>query len=192
MKKKIKELLEESAALKQGLIENELDLIEQMAQVILEGYRHGKKLVIFGNGGSAADAQHLAAELVGRYARNRDPLPALALTTDTSLLTALGNDFGFNKIFSRQVEACVERGDVVLAISTSGNSTNIIEGILAAKKKGATVIGFTGGNGGKMKKEVDFCLCIPTKSTPRIQEMHITVGHILCGLVEEEFFTKCD
>lgn len=173
-------------------MEKDSDLIERMAQTILDAYRRGKKVVIFGNGGSAADAQHIAAELVGRYMRNRLPLPALALTTDTSLLTALGNDYGFNKVFSRQVEACVQRGDIVIAISTSGNSTNVLEGIAAAKKLGATLIGFTGVNGGKIKKEVDLCLCVPSRSTPRIQEVHITVGHILCGLVEDEFFTKLD
>jgi len=159
--------------------------IEKIADVLIAAYKRGNKMVLFGNGGSAADAQHLAAELVGSYAnRNRPALPALALTTDTSALTAIGNDYSYEDVFARQVEAMVNAGDVVIGISTSGNSKNVIKALQAAKKKKATAVGFTGETGGQMKTECDFCFCAPSKITSHIQECHISVGHILCGLVE--------
>jgi D-sedoheptulose 7-phosphate isomerase len=159
--------------------------IEKIADVLISAYKRGNKMVLFGNGGSAADAQHLAAELVGSYAnRNRPALPALALTVDTSALTAIGNDFSYEDVFARQVEAMVNAGDVVIGISTSGNSKNVIKALQAAKKKKATTVGFTGETGGQMKAECDFCFCAPSKITAHIQACHISVGHILCGLVE--------
>ena len=141
---------------------------------------------MFGNGGSAADAQHLAAELIGRFLKNRKSIPAISLTSDTSVLTALGNDFGYENIFSRQCESIVSKNDVVIAISTSGNSPNIINGIKAAKNNGGIVIGLTGGNNGKMNDLVDQILKIPVKETPQIQECHRVIIHILCTLIEQE------
>jgi D-sedoheptulose 7-phosphate isomerase len=161
--------------------------VERIAAVLMDAYRQGKKMVLFGNGGSAADAQHLAAELVGSYAnRTRRALPALALTTDTSALTSIGNDFSYDDIFSRQVEAMVNAGDVVIGLSTSGNSKNVLKAMKAAKLKKAVTVGFTGENGGQLKAECDYVFCAPSSVTAHIQQCHITVGHILCGLVEDD------
>jgi D-sedoheptulose 7-phosphate isomerase len=169
------------------LINQQTQNIERIAIVLMDAYRKGKKMVLFGNGGSAADAQHLAAELVGSYAnRNRKALPALALTTDTSALTAIGNDFSYDDVFSRQVEAMVNEGDVVVGISTSGNSKNVVKAIHAAKLKKAITVGFTGETGGALKSECDYVFCAPSTVTAQIQQCHITVGHILCGLVEDD------
>ncbi len=163
--------------------------IEKAADILVDAYRQGKKMVLFGNGGSASDAQHIATELVSGFTiHDRPSLPALALTTDTSALTAIGNDFSFDQVFSRQVESMVNTGDVVIAITTSGNSKNVIQAAQMARKKGATVVGFTGETGGKLKEFCDICICVPSKDTPRIQESHITVGHILCALVEQACF----
>src|SRR5882672_10590828 len=159
--------------------------IEKLASVLVDAYKKGGKMVLFGNGGSAADAQHLATELLGGFTNhNRRSLPALALTTDTSALTAIGNDYAFDEVFSRQVDAMVNPGDVVIAISTSGNSKNVIKGAQMAREKKATIIGFTGKTGGALKKDCDYCLCVPSTNTAHIQEAHITVGHILCAIVE--------
>ncbi len=182
---RIGDRLKESSAVI-GNLASQTELIERAAVALMEALRKGKKVVLFGNGGSAADAQHMAAEFVCAYAnRKRKSLPALALTTDTSVLTAIGNDFGFEKIFSRQVESLVNDGDVVIALSTSGMSANVIEGAKAARSKGALVIGFAGETGGTLKAECDFCLCVSSKNTAYVQQAHITVGHILCALVEE-------
>ncbi|MCB4756739.1 MAG: D-sedoheptulose 7-phosphate isomerase [Elusimicrobia bacterium] len=160
--------------------------IAGIADVLLEAYQRGNKMVLFGNGGSAADAQHLAAEMVCAYAnRKRKSLPALALTTDTSALTAIGNDFGFEHVFSRQVESLVNPGDVVIAISTSGHSPNVLRGAEAARTKKAVVVGLTGESGGPLKDICDYCVCVPAKETARIQEGHIAVGHILCSIIEQ-------
>jgi D-sedoheptulose 7-phosphate isomerase len=162
------------------------ETIKKIARVLVEAYKKGNKMVLFGNGGSAADAQHIATELLGGFTiHKRASLPALALTTDTSALTAIGNDFSFEDVFARQVEAMVNAGDVVIAISTSGNSENVLRGAKAGKARKATVVGFTGESGGKLKGECDLCLQVPSDSTPRIQEAHITVGHILCAIVEQ-------
>jgi len=144
--------------------------------------------LLFGNGGSAADAQHIAAELVGRYYLDRRPLPAEALTVNASSVTAIGNDYDFNQIFSRQVEALGNSEDVAVGISTSGNSVNVIRGVQAAKRKGLITAALTGEGGGSLKGEVDYCICVPSKDTPRIQEAHILIGHILCELVERALF----
>ncbi len=146
--------------------------------------------MIAGNGGSAADAQHIAAELVGRFLRERKALPAMALTTDTSILTAIGNDYSFENVFSRQVEALGQAGDVAIGISTSGNSKNVIKAIQTAKKMEMITIGFTGESGGELKNCIDFCFQAPSQSTPHIQEAHLAVAHALCDIVEHEFCTK--
>jgi len=162
------------------------ETIEKIAEVLVSAYRKGNKMVLFGNGGSAADAQHLATELLGGFTNHsRKSLPALALTTDTSALTAIGNDYNFEEVFSRQVDAMVNAGDVVIAISTSGNSKNILKGALAAKARKATVVAFTGADGGKLKDICDIALRVPSNNTPRVQEAHITVGHIVCAIVEQ-------
>jgi D-sedoheptulose 7-phosphate isomerase len=159
--------------------------IQEIGDVLVKAYRNGKKMVLFGNGGSAADAQHIAAEMVSSFvSRERRSLPALALTTNTSLLTAVGNDFDFERVFARQVESMVEKGDVVIAISTSGNSPNVLEGAKAARKRKATVIGFTGQDGGKLAPLSDVCLKVPSKVTAHIQEAHIATAHLLCGMIE--------
>ncbi len=186
MKEKIKSLLKESIEVKERTLKKQAKVIAKIAQRVIRCYKQGKKVILFGNGGSAADAQHIATELVCRFQKERKSLPAIALTTDTSALTAIGNDYGFDKIFSRQVESIAEESDLVIGISTSGNSVNVIEGIKEAKKRGAYTIGFLGGTGGKLKNIVDLSLCIPSLNTPRIQEAHITVGHIICQIVEEE------
>jgi len=167
-------------------------IIGETAKLIIDAYRNGKKVILFGNGGSAADAQHIAAELVGKYYMDRRPLPAEALTVNTSSLTAIGNDYAFERIFARQVEALGNPGDVAIGISTSGNSPNVIEAIRAAKKKGMSTIGLTGAEGGRLKNEVDYCICVPSKDTPRIQEAHILIGHIWCELIERALFGNED
>jgi len=147
--------------------------------------REGGKIVIFGNGGSAADAQHIAAELTGRYLRERAPLKALALHTDTSALTAIGNDYGYEHVFERQVQAWVHKGDVAIGISTSGNSKNVLLALRKAKEQGAFTAALTGEGGGKCAEACDVLLAVPSKATPRIQESHITIGHIFCALLEQ-------
>lgn len=154
------------------------------AQTMQSALQNGKKLLFCGNGGSAADAQHFAAEFVGRFVLERDGLPAIALTTDTSILTAVGNDYGFETIFARQVQALGASGDVLIAYSTSGNSANVVLAIQEAKRKGLKVIGFTGYGGGKMRDMCDVCIAIDCKVTARVQEMHTLLGHILCELLD--------
>ena len=164
------------------------ELIARMARALIEAFRRGNKLLSFGNGGSACDAQNFADELVGRYARNRPPLPALALTTNTSDLTAISNDFGFEEVFARQLQAHAKPGDVAIAISTSGNSPNVLKAARAAKELGLTVIGLSGETGGKLKPLCDMCLCVPSSSVARIQETHIAVIQIVCGIIEDALF----
>ena len=158
--------------------------------LVSEAIVDGKKLLIFGNGGSAADAQHIAAELTGRYKSERRGLPAIALTTDTSALTAIGNDYGYKEVFKRQVEALANKGDVVIGISTSGNSKNVIKALKKAKKIGCKTIGFSGRDGGKMNEVCDINIVVPSNDTPRIQEMHILMGHIICQAVDNEWEIK--
>ena len=161
--------------------------INSAVNVIVKTIEKGKKIVIFGNGGSAADAQHMAAEFVGRYLIERDSLPAIALTTDTSVLTGIGNDYGFEKVFARQCDALVNNGDLVIAISTSGKSPNIIEGIKTSKNKNAKIILLTGKNNNKLKHLTDITIRIPSNETPRIQESHRIIIHIICEFVEKHF-----
>jgi len=176
--------IEDSIKVKAKLVDEGTELIAQMAVVVAKQLRLGGKLIIFGNGGSAADAQHIAAEFVGRYLVEREALPAVALTTDTSALTAIGNDYGFEQVFSRQIQALAKREDVALGISTSGDSQNVVRGLTVARELGLATLGFTGQNGGKIRNLADLCLCVPSTATPRIQEVHILAGHILVGIAE--------
>ncbi|MBU6390671.1 MAG: D-sedoheptulose 7-phosphate isomerase [Planctomycetes bacterium] len=180
--------LQESIDTKKALLSTNLDVIREVADIIVRAFKNNHRLYLIGNGGSAADAQHIAGELIGRFKMNRRPLPALALTTDSSIITALANDFGYDTCFARQVEALAASGDVLLAFSTSGNSKGILNAVQIAKNLGAVTIGFTGKDGGLLKNAVDICLKIPSNNTPRIQECHITVGHIVCSIVERELF----
>lgn len=179
----------------QSEVDEHLDTFEQTrAQLMpafekflaagVETVKNGGKILFFGNGGSAADAQHLATELAVRFIKDRAPIAGIALTTDTSALTAIGNDYGFDHLFSRQVEAIGRKGDLAVAISTSGNSPNVMNAIAACKKQGITVVGFTGKTGGKMAAECDILMNVPTTTTARIQEMHILIGHMFCGALE--------
>ncbi|MEO8417914.1 MAG: D-sedoheptulose 7-phosphate isomerase [Methylophilaceae bacterium] len=163
-----------------------LPQISALAQRLRDCLKHGGKILLMGNGGSAADSQHIAAEIVGRYKRERRGLPAIALTTDTSILTSVGNDYGFEFIFSRQVEALCGPLDVVIGMSTSGNSANVVRAMETAKQIGATTVAMTGASGGKLADLCDFNLAIPSSNTPRIQEAHIFIGHVVCELVEAE------
>lgn len=159
-------------------------------KIIVKCLKQGNKLILFGNGGSAADAQHVAAEFVGRYKLERKSFPAISLTTDTSILTAISNDYSYDSVFSRQCEGLVVKNDVVIGISTSGNSKNVINALLTSKKKGATTIGFLGSGGGKIKKIVDIPIVVRSNSTPRIQEVHRVIFHIICELVEKTLTQK--
>jgi D-sedoheptulose 7-phosphate isomerase len=188
MKDEIEKSLNESISVKSEVLSNSVGTITKIATMAVDALRNGHSLYFMGNGGSAADAQHISGELVGRYKKDRKPLPALALTTDTSVLTAISNDFGYEYCFEKQVEAFVKNGDVVFGLSTSGNSTNIINALKLAGKIGAKTIGFTGRDGGMIKDIVDVCFMVPSSETPRIQECHITVGHILCSIIENELF----
>jgi D-sedoheptulose 7-phosphate isomerase len=164
--------------------------ILRVASYMIDALENGRKVIFMGNGGSAADAQHLAAELVGRFTRERKGLASVALTTDTSILTAIANDYGYDQVFSRQVEALAQKGDVVVGISTSGNSPNILKAMEVASEKGCILIGFAGGKGGKLYENTDLCITVPSLTTARIQEMHILIGHVLCDIVEEYFSRK--
>lgn len=164
--------------------------LEEIAKAWIASLEQGNKIMFCGNGGSAGDSQHLAAELVGRYKINRPALPALALTVDTSALTAIANDFGYEQVFSRQVEGLGRAGDCLVGISTSGNSQNIVNAFIKAKETGIKTIAFTGEGGGKMKELADICLNVPSSVTNNIQEMHIACGHILCDMAEKHFFAK--
>jgi len=184
----ISDYIERSIQTKKELQKTRVEVIAQVAVLIVDAYRQGKKVVWFGNGGSAADAQHLACELVSRFYLERRALASIAFTTNTSELTAIANDYNFDQIFARQVEALVNQGDIVIGISTSGKSQNVINGIKKAKQLGAITIAFTGATGGKLKGNVDFLLDVPSEITPHIQESHIMIGHIICYLVEKELF----
>ena len=183
---RVKNLLNISADLKKTVAETLSSEILDAAQKIKGGLEAGGKLLLMGNGGSAGDAQHIAAELIGRFKKERKAMPALALTVDTSSLTALGNDYGFDTIFERQVEALANKNDTVIGISTSGNSENIIRAVNKANSIGAFTIGLLGNDGGKLKDVVNLPIIIPSNDTARIQEVHITIGHIICEIIEED------
>jgi len=182
--------IEDSIKVKQALLADKA-LFKQISDVIeafVSALSKGHKILLFGNGGSAADAQHIAAEFVGRFQMERTPLPALALTVNTSALTGIGNDYDYVNVFSRQVEALGQAGDVAVGITTSGKSPNVIKGLAAAKAKGMVTVGLTGRFGKMMQEVSTYCLCVPSDQTPRIQESHILIGHVWCELVERALF----
>lgn len=189
-KDRVVSLIGASIASKQSLLNSPetLSAIAEVSELLVKAFRQSNKVLLFGNGGSAADAQHIAAEFVGRFAFDRPALSALALSVNTSCITAIGNDYGFEQVFSRQIEALGRAGDVALGISTSGNSPNIIRALSVAKTMGLHTIALTGCLGGKVRNEVDHCICVPSNVTPRIQECHILIGHIISELVEETIF----
>jgi D-sedoheptulose 7-phosphate isomerase len=180
--------LRESIAVNQAILDDPLllETVEAVARLCVRSLGHDGKIILFGNGGSAADAQHLSAELVGRYLRDRQALAGIALTVNSSCLTAIGNDYSFAEVFSRQIEALGTKRDVAIGISTSGTSENVIRALRAARSMGMATVGMT-GSGGRLTEEVDYCIRVPSTRTPRIQEAHIVLGHILCELIEEAF-----
>lgn len=184
--------LRESIDVKQRLLANTelMESVRQVAELCANACQSGKKVLFAGNGGSAADAQHLAGEFVSRFNYDRPGLASFALTVDTSVLTAIGNDYGYEKLFERQVQACAQAGDVLIGLSTSGNSPNILAAFKQAKQMGVLTVGLTGQSGGGMLGLADMCLRMPSHETPRVQEAHITVGHIICGLVEHIIFPR--
>jgi D-sedoheptulose 7-phosphate isomerase len=186
----IEEQIRDSINVKQALADDvkQIEIIARISDAIVSCYRSGNKVVLMGNGGSAADAQHIAGELVGKFQMERKALPAIALNVNTSILTAVGNDYDFDRVFIRQVDAFASPGDVVIGISTSGNSSNVIIAVERAKEIGSFTVAFTGEQGGKLATVADICLKAPSSSTPRIQETHITAGHIICGIVERVLF----
>ncbi len=190
MKDAIVKAFEDSAQIKVKFAKENADRIIEVVQLIAQAFREGKKVVLFGNGGSAMDASHIAAEFVNRFLMERPPLPAIALNTDAAVLTSISNDYDFTQVFSKQLAALGHEGDVVIGISTSGNSPNVIKAIETAKKNGMKTVVFTGGTGGRMANLADYTFIVPTRATPRIQEAHITLGHTICQLVDEELFGR--
>jgi D-sedoheptulose 7-phosphate isomerase len=188
--RRVGNLIEASIATKKAMLDDSeiVATIAKVCELLVNALSRGNKILLFGNGGSAADAQHIAAELVGRFAFDRRALPALALSVNSSSLTAIGNDYGFDQVFSRQMEALARPGDVAIGISTSGTSSNILCAFSTAKKMRLQTIALTGKTGGKLKGNVDHCLCVPSSETARIQECHILIGHIISELVEKEMF----
>src|SRR3990167_8277912 len=185
MKDFILKAFSDSATVKQQFARDHADRIAQVATLLVTAFREGHKVLLFGNGGSATDAAHIAAEFVGRYKLERAPLPAIALATDIAAITCIANDYGFDELFARQVRAHGQKGDIAIAISTSGNSPNVLKGVAAARECGMVTIAWTGGTGGKLAALVDHPFIVPSTVTARIQESHITLGHVLCELVEE-------
>jgi len=189
VKEAIAKILREGSDLRLLMIDTMADPLLEAAETIAESFKAGGKILLFGNGGSAADAQHIAAEFMNRFLIERPPLPAIALTTDSSILTSVSNDYAFDEIFSKQIKALGKKGDVALGITTSGSSANVLKGIRAAKKAGLITIAMT-GEGGRAGSLADISLAVPSKSTPRIQELHITIGHILCDLTDTLLFRE--
>lgn len=193
MKEYIKDQIKKSYETKQAIYNSDelLEKIKKVSQLCVDIYKNSlNKTILAGNGGSAADAQHIAAELVGRYGFDRPSLPSLALTTDTSNLTAIGNDYGYERVFSRQLEGMGQSGDIFIGISTSGNSQNIINAFEVAKQKGITTVALVGRDGGEMARMADIAIIVPSNDTPRIQESHILIGHIICDIIEKEVFAQ--
>src|SRR5437870_12760829 len=185
-------LMEASIATKQDLLHSSalVSVVAKVSEVLIRALQQGNKALLFGNGGSAADAQHIAAELVWRFAFDRPALPALALSVNSSCVTAIGNDRGFDQVFARQLEALARPGDVAVGISTSGNSANVVHAMSQAREMGLQTVALTGRTGGRLKNRVDHCICVPSNETPRIQECHILIGHILSEIVERELFNQ--
>ena len=188
MKEKILKAFEESISVKQRFVKENLDTVVEVSKLLSNAFNKGNKLILFGNGGSATDASHIAGEFVNRFKKERPGLPAIALNTDIAVMTAIANDYDFSEIFARQIKVLAEEGDVAIAISTSGDSPNVLKGIEAAKKKHLKTIAFTGAKGDKLASKADYVFAVPSSNTPRIQEVHITLGHILCQMVEEILF----
>jgi D-sedoheptulose 7-phosphate isomerase len=190
LERRVRGSIQASIAVKELLLGNAevVSVIAKVSERLVDTFDQGHKVLLFGNGGSAADAQHIAAEFVGRFAFDRPALPALALSVNASCVTAIGNDYGFDLVFSRQIEALARRGDVAVGISTSGNSSNVLHALSVAGKIGLCTVAMTGCSGGKLRNVVDHCICAPSNETPRIQECHILIGHIISGLVEETIF----
>lgn len=188
MKNAIIQAFEESARIKVKFVKDNADKIVEVVQLIAQAFREGKKVLLFGNGGSATDASHIAAEFVNRFLMERPPLPAIALNTDVAVLTSIGNDYDYSQVFSKQLAALGHEGDVVIGLSTSGNSANVIKAISVAKKNGMRTVVLTGGNGGKLATMADHTFIVQSKVTARVQETHITLGHALCQMVDEELF----
>ncbi|MDD4979953.1 MAG: D-sedoheptulose 7-phosphate isomerase [Candidatus Omnitrophica bacterium] len=187
MRDRIKDILLESIQVKEELMRTGLSQIIEITTIVIDALKKNGKVILFGNGGSASDSQHIAAELVGRFKKDRDALPAIALTTNTSIITALANDYGYEFVFAKQVEALGQKNDVVIGISTSGKAKNVACGIKQAKKMGIKTIALTGADGGELAKLADVSLVVPSSVTARTQEAHIIVGHIICELVEQAF-----
>lgn len=187
----INNYLDNSIQVKKKLMVNEavLSVVDEVSNLIISAYKAGNKVMLAGNGGSAADAQHIAAEFVSRFMFDRPGLPAISLTTDTSMLTAIGNDYGFEKLFARQIQAQSKPGDIFIGISTSGNSENIIKAVEMAKEAGVISVVLC-GSAGKLKDIADYAICIPSTCTPHIQECHICIGHVICAIVEQSLFTE--
>jgi len=190
LERRVRALIEASIATKQSMLSNAelISTAAKVSEILVRALKQGNKVLLFGNGGSAADAQHIAAEFVGRFAFDRPALPALALSVNGSCVTAIGNDYGFDLIFSRQLEALARSGDVAIGISTSGNSPNIVKAMSTARKMKLHTVAFTGAAGGSLRDKVDHCISVPSHETPRIQEGHVLVGHIISELVESEMF----
>ncbi len=186
MRERIKDVLLESIQVKEEILRNQIDQIYDIAQIMIDALKKDGKVIVFGNGGSASDSQHIAAELVGRFKKDRSALAGIALTTNTSILTSLANDYGYDVVFARQVEALGNKNDVVLGISTSGKAKNVALGIKQAKKMGIKTVALSGGDGGEIVKLADVSLVVPSKITARIQEAHITIAHIICEMIEQE------
>lgn len=186
--KEIEKHIQESISLKQEILDGYVEVINDIAEQIIWAYKQHKKVIWFGNGGSAADAQHLSCELVSKFMMKRKAIPSIALTTNTSTLTAISNDFGYDKVFERQVEALAEKRDILIGITTSGKSKNVINALQVGKNKGAITVAFTGKYTEKIKNYADFLIAVPSGNTPCIQESHIMIGHIICYLVEKTLF----
>lgn len=186
MKEEIIKIIKESISVKQAILKSQVETIAKIADLVIECLKRGNKIILFGNGGSAADSQHIAAELVGRFKKDRRSLPAIALTTNTSIITAIANDYSYEEVFSKQIEGLAQKGDLIMGISTSGKAKNVIAGITKAKQLGLKTIGLTGCDGDKLAKLADLSLIVPSEATARIQESHITIGHIICELVENK------
>ena len=186
----VRKLIGASIATKQELLEagDVVATVGAVAGLLIDAFKSGKKALFFGNGGSAADAQHIAAEFVGRFAFDRSALPALALSVNSSCVTAIGNDYGFDRVFSRQIEALGRKGDVAIGISTSGNSPNVVQALSVAKSMGLRTVAVSGGAGGELRNVAEHCICVPSCETPRVQECHILIGHIISELVEKAIF----
>lgn len=182
----------ESIRVKEAFVNENLSKLVSIVEAVTGALKGGNKVLIFGNGGSAADAQHIAAEFINRFVIERPPLPAIALTTDASVITSIGNDYDFSEIFSKQIRAIGQPGDIAWGISTSGNSANVLKGLEAAKKLGLVAIAFTGKDGGNIAKIADLSVNVPSSVTARIQEVHITAGHVICDLVDIKLFQKPD